>query len=178
MQSDCALHLDSDWTVNLARFRFVAQREVHLGSDGSTNIFKGQRGTWGHMCIMGDVPPAMFALSTPDEVYNYSIKLIKEIGPEGFILHSGCDIPVQRQIRECPGDGRLQLPDRKNPVILIPSSKLKSALGNLLLPFNHQINRTPQSFLPLRKITILQNEIPAILSFQTLEKCFNLILIY
>ena len=40
----------------------------------------------------------MFTLGTPDEVYTYSVKLIKGIGPEGFILHSGCDIPVDAKL--------------------------------------------------------------------------------
>lgn len=45
------------------------------------------------MCIMGDVPAAKFVLGTPDEVYKYSTKLINEIGPSGYILSSGCDVP-------------------------------------------------------------------------------------
>ena len=47
---------------------------------------------------MGDVPAAMLAFDTPDNVYNYCNKLIREIGPEGFILHSGCDIPTNAKI--------------------------------------------------------------------------------
>jgi uroporphyrinogen-III decarboxylase len=92
------LHLDSDWTRDLARFRSLPKGKCILALDGSTNIFKAKEILGDHMCIMGDVPPAMFALSTPDEVYNYSMKLIREIGPEGFILHSGCDIPVNAKL--------------------------------------------------------------------------------
>jgi uroporphyrinogen-III decarboxylase len=47
---------------------------------------------------MGDVPATMLAFGTPDEVYEYCIKLIKELGPEGFILHSGCDIPIDAKL--------------------------------------------------------------------------------
>jgi uroporphyrinogen-III decarboxylase len=43
---------------------------------------------------MGDVPAALFKLGTPDEVNTYCTKLINEIGPSGFILSSGCDIPM------------------------------------------------------------------------------------
>lgn len=50
------------------------------------------------MCINGDVPPSLLALGTEDEVYNYSAKLIKETGSEGFILGQGCDIPVNAKI--------------------------------------------------------------------------------
>ena len=45
------------------------------------------------MAIMGDVPAAMFALGSPEEVYDYSMNLINKIGPSGFILSSGCDVP-------------------------------------------------------------------------------------
>jgi hypothetical protein len=31
-------------------------------------------------------------LGIRDEVYGYSTRLIRELGPEGFILQSGCDI--------------------------------------------------------------------------------------
>jgi uroporphyrinogen-III decarboxylase len=47
-----------------------------------------------HLCIMGDVPAAMLYMQAPETVYEYSCKLVREIGPQGFILHSGCDIPT------------------------------------------------------------------------------------
>ena len=50
------------------------------------------------MCIMGDVPAAMLYLQTPAEVREYCIKLIREMGPRGFILQSGCDIPTNAQL--------------------------------------------------------------------------------
>jgi len=50
------------------------------------------------MCIAGDVPAALLTLGTPDEVNEYCIRLIKDIGPTGFILHSGCDIPIDAKL--------------------------------------------------------------------------------
>jgi uroporphyrinogen-III decarboxylase len=50
------------------------------------------------MCINGDVPPALLTVGTEDEVYKYSIRLIKEIGPTGFILGQGCDIPSNAKL--------------------------------------------------------------------------------
>ena len=35
----------------------------------------------------------MMAMDDPDTVHQYCCRLIQELGPEGFILHSGCDIP-------------------------------------------------------------------------------------
>lgn len=42
---------------------------------------------------MGDVPAEMFAYGDAQAVCDYSAKLIREIGPTGFIMCSGCDIP-------------------------------------------------------------------------------------
>ena len=50
------------------------------------------------MCIMGDVPAALLSTVTEEEVYDYSVRLIRGLGPEGFILHSGCDIPVNAKL--------------------------------------------------------------------------------
>jgi uroporphyrinogen-III decarboxylase len=92
------LHLDSDWTRDLARFRELPKGKCVLATDGMTDIFKAKEILGDHMCIMGDVPATMLSMGTPDEVYEYSTKLIKELGPEGFILHSGCDIPANAKL--------------------------------------------------------------------------------
>jgi uroporphyrinogen-III decarboxylase len=59
-----------------------------------TDIRKAKEVLGDHMCIMGDVPPAVLSAGTPDEVFQHSRKLVADIGPTGFILQSGCDIPV------------------------------------------------------------------------------------
>ena len=69
-----------------------------MSTDGQTDLFRAKEILGGHMCLMGDVPATMLAFGTPDEVYEYSIKLIKELGPEGFIPHSGCDIPMDAKL--------------------------------------------------------------------------------
>ncbi len=66
--------------------------------DGDTNIFKAKEVLGGHMCLMGDVPAALLAFGNQEAVYRYSRKLIHEIGPEGFILQSGCDIPSNAKL--------------------------------------------------------------------------------
>jgi uroporphyrinogen-III decarboxylase len=92
------LHLDSDWTRDLAFFRSLPKAKCILATDGQTDLFKAKKILSGHMCLMGDVPATMLAFDTTDEVYEYSVKLIKELGPEGFILHSGCDIPMDAKL--------------------------------------------------------------------------------
>jgi hypothetical protein len=87
------LHLDSDWERDLEFFRELPKAKCIFSPDHSTSIFKAKEVLGDHMCIMGDVPASMFALGTPDDVYKYSTKLINEIGPSGYILSSGCDVP-------------------------------------------------------------------------------------
>jgi uroporphyrinogen-III decarboxylase len=92
------LHLDSNWTRDLHYFKSLPKKRCILALDGNTDLFKAKEILGDRMCLMGDVPATMLALGTPDEVYNYSIKLIQELGPTGFILHPGCDIPVDARL--------------------------------------------------------------------------------
>ena len=92
------LHLDSNWDRELARFRELPKGRCIMATDGETDLFKAKEILGDHMCLMGDVPATMQFLSNPDEVYEYSSKLIRELGPEGFILQSGCDIAANAKL--------------------------------------------------------------------------------
>jgi uroporphyrinogen-III decarboxylase len=87
------LHLDSDWTRELKRFRELPPGKCIVALDGETDIFAAKKILGDRLCIMGDVPASMLYLGDPDTVYRYCTRLIQELGPEGFILQSGCDIP-------------------------------------------------------------------------------------
>lgn len=86
-------HLDSNWTPGLEVFLEIEPKKAIVALDGKTDIYKAKEILGDRVCIMGDVPAEMLAFSTEEEVYNYSMKLIHDIGPTGFILCSGCDIP-------------------------------------------------------------------------------------
>lgn len=88
------LHFDANWTRDLERLRELPKGKCVLSLDGSTDIFKAKEILGDHMCIMGDVPASLFALATPRDVTAYCKRLINEVGPEGFILSSGCDVPI------------------------------------------------------------------------------------
>ena len=92
------LHLDSDWTRELARFRELPRGSCIMALDGETDIFKAKEILGDHLCLMGDVPATMLWRGTPDEVHDYCTRLIRELGPEGFILQSGCDIPTNASL--------------------------------------------------------------------------------
>jgi len=87
------LHCDQDWSEDMAFLRSLPKGKCILQLDGSTDIFKAKKTIGDHMCLMGDVPPNLLVLGQPEEVYAYSRRLIQEIGPSGFILCQGCDIP-------------------------------------------------------------------------------------
>ncbi len=88
------LHLDSNWTRDLPRLRELPARTCILSLDSLTDIRKAKEVLGDHMCIMGDVPPALLSNGTPDQVYEHCRRLVADIGPTGYILQSGCDIPV------------------------------------------------------------------------------------
>lgn len=91
-------HLDSDWTRDLEKFKVFPKGKCAIAFDGATDIRKAKEILGDRMCIVGDVPPALLTLGTPDEVHEYCTRLIADIGPTGFILQSGCDIPTEAKL--------------------------------------------------------------------------------
>jgi hypothetical protein len=88
------LHFDSNWERDLDYFRRLPKGKCVMSSDSATDIYKMKEKLGDHMCLMGDVPPALLTLGTPDEVYKRCTKLINEIGPTGYILAQSCTIPA------------------------------------------------------------------------------------
>ncbi len=88
------LHLDGNWDREISRFREFPKQQLIMALDGETNIFRANEILGDRICMMGDVPPALLAFGSADAVYAYCRRLILEVGPEGFILQSGCDIPA------------------------------------------------------------------------------------
>jgi len=87
------LHCDSSWDRDLDLFRTLPKGRCVLSSDSATNIYKMKEVLGDHMCLMGDVPASLLTLGTPDEVYKHCTKLVREIGPTGYILSQSCTIP-------------------------------------------------------------------------------------
>jgi hypothetical protein len=88
-------HFDSDWGPMLEFFKDLPKGKCVLELDSATDIFKAKQVLAGHMCLMGDVPPGMLTVGTPDEVCEYVRKLCEVVGDGGgYILSTGCDMPV------------------------------------------------------------------------------------
>jgi uroporphyrinogen-III decarboxylase len=93
------LHLDSSWDRELERFLELPRGRCIMATDGTTDLFRAKELLGGHMCLMGDVPASLLCQGSPEEVYGYCTRLIEGLGPDGFILQSGCDIPTDAKLR-------------------------------------------------------------------------------
>ncbi len=89
------LHIDSNWDREIGMFRELPARTLLIMLDGTTNIRRAREILDDHSCLMGDVPASMLAFGSEDDVYNYTKKLIDDVGPKtGLIVSSGCDNPL------------------------------------------------------------------------------------
>ena len=87
-------HLDSCWDRAFAYFKELPPRRCILSLDGTSNARLCREVLGDHSAIMGDVPATLLAFGTEEEVYDYTTKLIQDVGPKtGLIVCSGCDIP-------------------------------------------------------------------------------------
>lgn len=91
------IHIDSNWERDLEFFRSFPKGKCIFETDAATDIYKIKEVLGDIMCIKGDVPAAKLALGTPEQVYDYSARLVKDMG-NGFILSSGCSIPPNAKV--------------------------------------------------------------------------------
>jgi len=87
------LHYDANWDREIERLKELPKAACILTTDGKTDFFRAAKILAGHMCLMGDVPPALLTLGTVDQVKAYCARLLSEVGPSGFIMAPGCTIP-------------------------------------------------------------------------------------
>lgn len=89
----CVLHFDQKWDRDLKRFLEFPKGSCAFSPDGATNIRLAREILGDHMPLLGDVPAGILAAGSPDDVYKYVRELIRDLGPRGLIMNSGCDTP-------------------------------------------------------------------------------------
>lgn len=94
------LHADGNWLPMLPFFTELPKGCCHIELDGATDIFKAYEILEGSQSIRGDVPSTMFAYGTPEQVSEYCEKLIRMGMRGGFMLSSGCEVPLNAKV-EC-----------------------------------------------------------------------------
>lgn len=88
-------HMDADWTKFLHYFQRFPRGKCVAEFDGFTDIFQAKKILGNTMVIKGDVPAALLASGSRDEVLAYTRRLVEEVGRGGgFILASGCSLPA------------------------------------------------------------------------------------
>lgn len=87
------MHIDNDWGKNLPYFkRDLPRGSYMLQPDSTTDIFAAKELLKGHALFHGDLPAAVQAIGSPEDVAAYCKRLIDEVGYEGgFILGTGCE---------------------------------------------------------------------------------------
>ena len=88
------VHADANWLPMIPFFTQLPKGSVHLELDGATDIFKAYEILDGWQSLQGDVPATMLMMAQPDEVREYCEKLIAMGMRGGFILASGCEVPL------------------------------------------------------------------------------------
>jgi uroporphyrinogen-III decarboxylase len=91
------LHFDSCWDRELDVLKQFPKGTCVFACDHSTDIYKLKEVLGDRMCIKGDVPSPMLAFGTPEDVYSYCTKLVRDMG-NGFILAPACTIPANAKI--------------------------------------------------------------------------------
>jgi uroporphyrinogen-III decarboxylase len=88
-------HLDLNWDKNMPYFKRLPRGSAILALDSITNIIEAKKVLRGHLCLAGDVPPALMCLGKTEDMEAYCKKLIDEVGGDGgFILGTGCEMPT------------------------------------------------------------------------------------
>jgi len=87
-------HWDQDWTRDLIRLQELPAKKCLMNPDGMTDMRQFKNLVGDRMAMMGDVPSSMFAIGTPDDIYNYVRDLASLFDSTGLILCPGCDAPI------------------------------------------------------------------------------------
>lgn len=90
-------HINGDYDRDLDFFRDFPKGKCIFAPDSNMNIYKVKEILGDIMAIQCNTPPALLTLGTPDEVYDYCAKLVKDM-ESGFIMGSGCYVPCNANI--------------------------------------------------------------------------------
>lgn len=88
------LHADSDWLPMLGHLTELPKGSVHVELDDATDIVAAYDILRGSQSMRGNVPSYLFAYKNPDDIREYCEPLVQMGMKGGFILGSGCDVPL------------------------------------------------------------------------------------
>ncbi|MBV7276827.1 uroporphyrinogen-III decarboxylase [Clostridium sp. PL3] len=90
-------HINGGYDKDLNFFRDFPKGKCIFAPDSTMNIYKVKEVLGDIMAIQCNTPLALLTLGTPDEVYDYCAKLVKDMG-SGFIMGSGYCVPYNAKM--------------------------------------------------------------------------------
>ena len=93
------LHCDGNWLPMLPYLRELPRASCVVELDGCTDIFRAKEILSDWLCLKGDVSATLLAQGEPTEVADYCSRLTHYFGEGGgFILSSGCEVPLDAKL--------------------------------------------------------------------------------
>jgi len=93
------LHLDGNWTPMAKFFRAFPPKKCLFHLDDQNDIFQWKKIIGDHSALMGNVPAALLAHGTAQEVDAYCRRVIEEVGEGGgLVLSNACSAPHDSKI--------------------------------------------------------------------------------
>lgn len=88
------IHCDGNWLPMMPYFKEVPKGSCIIELDGATDIAKAYEIIKGYQILRGDVPASIMAFGSEQEVKDYCSKLIDLAMGGGFIIGTGCEVPL------------------------------------------------------------------------------------
>lgn len=92
------IHADADWLPMLRYFKEVPKGSCIIELDGMTDIVKAKEILNGYQCIRGDLPASILAFEDEAATQKYCDKLIDLAMDGGFIIGTGCEVPLNAKL--------------------------------------------------------------------------------
>jgi uroporphyrinogen-III decarboxylase len=92
------IHADGKWLPMLRYFQKLPPKSCIIALDDSTDIVKAKEMLHGHQCIRGNLPANILAFGTERDTQAYCDKLVELAMDGGFIIGSGCEVPLNAKL--------------------------------------------------------------------------------
>ena len=92
-------HFDNDWTENMVIFAEKLPKRSCIFHLDQVDLVKVHDLIGDHFCLMGGMSPSLLVHGAPLRVEEVAKRYIENIGEDGLIISSGCEIPFDIPIQ-------------------------------------------------------------------------------